>query len=675
MTALPRKGVWNFAYRDRAAETAESVESQTPFLGNREPATALPPVAEPAGAGEAPNPGLIHGDDGMISLAAVIGTLIVVVMIGFLGNCIRAVQQRIEIQNAADAAAFSSSLWMARGMNAVTACNHLIGELSALCVLHEAIGGPELDEDEEPDTEETKTLNIFIKIGRNFASDVIPLDSTLLENACDTISDDDEKAIGAATLYDSRMTLKWITAQALVGKLIAKILEKIPILQALAPPIHIACSLLIAECYKEYLLLRYLQKVASFLVKPKHLLEDQVVPLMARYSKTMADRGLGGSGIASPLASQIRRTLDELKRRNNVDLAIAPAARRLALPIEPEPEPKNGSGGKIPSNYSGSNWPAPLESLFKLMDAVRDIKSYIDKVGKFIGISIPGPLNDELEKWTNISNMRPASDGSVQNPTRKKVESLKADWDDESTTQWTRATYPYVDSGRAPVVSTLGGVAFVPLSKAPTWYIHWTNRFTLVKTWQFRKGERFGSGRSADPLLLYVMRDSKPLARGHEPWTNDSRRAEQDFTLVGLAQRDVSTLFSPNVYKSPEPKSWVASAQAMFYNANEQRPGNSGSKGTTQPVVGWNTLNWENPGQVPEYGAPPSEDSGSDWLPWSGFQRGWKNPPAVKLNWQAKLVPVTRTRLTDSQSEPELPQKFRKPLSETIPFTSSLDAH
>ena len=63
----------------------------------------------------------MHGDDGMISLAAVVGLLIIVVMIGFLGNCIRAVQQKIEIQNAADSAAYSSALWMARGMNAVTA--------------------------------------------------------------------------------------------------------------------------------------------------------------------------------------------------------------------------------------------------------------------------------------------------------------------------------------------------------------------------------------------------------------------------------------------------------------------------------------------------------------------------------------------------------------------------
>ena len=48
-------------------------------------------------------------------------------------------------QNAADAVAFSSAQWMARGMNAATATNHLLGEVTAITVVIEGLGGPEAD--------------------------------------------------------------------------------------------------------------------------------------------------------------------------------------------------------------------------------------------------------------------------------------------------------------------------------------------------------------------------------------------------------------------------------------------------------------------------------------------------------------------------------------------------
>lgn len=607
----------------------------------------------------------------MISLAAVIGILIIVVMIGFLGNCIRAVQQKIEIQNAADAAAYSSALWMARGMNAVTATNHMIGELSALCVLHEAIGGPELDDDEAPSTTEFTMYNQFIKnFGPRCNSDIPPLliiDMQLLDRASETISDGDEDAIGGAMLYDSRATLKWISSMAVVTKVVAKVLEKTGFLTGLALAMHAGATAAIAESYKEYLILRYLQKVAGMLVEVKHGVEDQIIPLMVEYEKSAAGESIVGG---SNLATQISDMLDELKERNAAEVAISPAARKSQLPIEPEAAPRGGGGGDVPSTGHSTGLPPEVNGLLKNLGVAKEVRSFL---GAILDAADLGQIDSAFNSGNSFAN-GPPEDGSTQNPTRDKVKELSADWEEESTTQWTRATYPYVDSGRAPVVSTLEGILVVPLSKAGTYYTHWTNRFTLVKTWQFRKGERFGRP-SAEPLALYVMRDSKPLERGSEPWTRDNREAERLFTLTGFARRDVETLFSPRVYSSPEPKNWVATAQAILYNANEQQPGTVGSKGTTQPVVGWNTLNWADPSQVPEYGAEPSEDTDSNWFPWSGLIKGWKNPPAVKLNWQAKLVPVTRTRLDDSTSDSELPQNFRRPVSEIIPFTSDLDAH
>ena len=57
----------------------------------------------------------------------------------------RTTVEKIEMQNAADASAYSASLQLARGMNAITATNHHIGEMMSLVVLHKAIAGENVD--------------------------------------------------------------------------------------------------------------------------------------------------------------------------------------------------------------------------------------------------------------------------------------------------------------------------------------------------------------------------------------------------------------------------------------------------------------------------------------------------------------------------------------------------
>ena len=79
-------------------------------------------------------------------LIAIIGMFLIM---AFLGNVGYVVTEKMHTQNAADAIAFSSAQWMARGMNAVTATNHLLGETTGLVVVIEGLGGPEADHDME----------------------------------------------------------------------------------------------------------------------------------------------------------------------------------------------------------------------------------------------------------------------------------------------------------------------------------------------------------------------------------------------------------------------------------------------------------------------------------------------------------------------------------------------
>ena len=62
---------------------------------------------------------------GKISIVTIFAVLSLVVLVGLVGNVGHVVNEKLEVQHAADNAAFSSAQWMARSMNSVTASNHL----------------------------------------------------------------------------------------------------------------------------------------------------------------------------------------------------------------------------------------------------------------------------------------------------------------------------------------------------------------------------------------------------------------------------------------------------------------------------------------------------------------------------------------------------------------------
>jgi len=86
------------------------------------------------------------GEEGMISLVSLFAVLGLLILFGALANVGRVTARKLETQNAADAVAHGAAVEMARGMNAITTANHLIGELTALCVVHHGFGGDELDD-------------------------------------------------------------------------------------------------------------------------------------------------------------------------------------------------------------------------------------------------------------------------------------------------------------------------------------------------------------------------------------------------------------------------------------------------------------------------------------------------------------------------------------------------
>jgi hypothetical protein len=152
------------------------------------------------------------------------------------------------------------------------------------------------------------------------------------------------------------------------------------------------------------------------------------------------------------------------------------------------------------------------------------------------------------------------------------------------------------------------------------------------------------------PPHMYVMRDMQSMDKGNEPWTHDSQRAAELFTVVAIAHRDPwKAPFSPVVYRTPYSKQGTfAFSQSMFYGANGRREIKTAGKDTRQPDTGWDTLNWTPPVQAPEWGlSDPSHEGTRPWEALIGKHKPLRLAE-VRINWLAKLVPISLDMVQDA---------------------------
>ncbi len=716
-----------------------------------------------------------------MTLIAIIGMMVI---IGFVGNAGYVVTEKMNAQNAADAVAFSSAQWMARGMNAVTATNHLLGEITALTVVIEGLGGPEADAKLEaypPASRITDSINQnFVKLatinglavyGAQAAGKV---DGKFLDVVVNKfVSKKDAKHKAWATIYDSKLALKKSTAKRLIAKSIANGLLWVP------PPwgwlsaiggyaIHIKMNLELAEIGVEYVILEGLERIVSSDVIRKlkvNLIEQRLIPAMAAHGDYLAGRSsiVGTSNRpkmdSSVVNHAIGKSIDHLGQVYHVKAAVYPTVKtigipgvaklaKMRLPIAPEAPPS--MTGTPESKYLkawsnddpiASDDKDPIAEIQKKMAENRKrteqrIKDLNEEI-KFL----EGLLNQVQDLKTrtaaNQDTSKEAQDErkayqdeqtKIDTDISKKKETLKQREKDleeikaqqkkvaeaakeldkipnkpdnlsanlkhlaltglksptgatnggmnqaeEQYTQWVRATYPYVDAFRAPILALFR--ENLEISGAGEYYKKWTDRYTLTKSWQFRSGYRFratnGSKEEGEwykeaknkPLTMYVMVETfdpdkppqlpkpgaKRVQKGYEVWTKDTTEgkemAEKMLTVVGMTHREIEPFFSPIIYPVASRFGMSTFAQAIYYNSNAQTPGEKGKIGTTQAKLGWDTLNWDPATTVPEWGNELTK-SKAKW-PWELFESSevWQGNAKVKLNWQAKLMPVRQSRL------------------------------
>jgi TolA-binding protein len=730
---------------------------------------------------------------GKITLVTLIAILGLVVLAGFVGNAGHVVTAKVNSQNAADAIAFSTAQWMARGMNAITATNHLLGEVTGIVVVLEGLGGPEADlemEDYPPQSRVTDTVNrtladmAYIQGLATYGAPAAgKLDKKFLDAVVKNLISKEEKDAthkAFATIYDSKLVLKRATTKRLVAKFFANWLLFVPppwgyLSAAAGYAIHIVANVQLVEIGVEWVILHGMEKVVTSDVIRKlkvDVLEDKLVPALAAHgdflaghsSKVAQNRPKSEAGVVT---HAVRQTVEHLQRVYGVRAVVYPTDRTypllktLRLPIEAEPKPSMRRTYRDEKEWGDDElkFEDPDDQLDKMKEEIQDKKrkiqarinelqqyasflrgldAKIEELKKQEGVSQQERSEFEQEKREIAEDLR-ATEELIKKRTaelkelearEKKMEEtiqqLQAappgsgnisaernhlalhlmDQAEERYTQWVRASYPYVDSFRAPMITLFR--KHLDRSEAHKHYKKWTDRYTLVKSWKFRSGYRFykspgsknrGEWREdpkTEPLRMYVMegayakdpndytviRTGRKDQKGHETWTQNSaagkKLAEELFTVVAMTRRDIEPLFSPVIYPVATRNGMTTFAQAIFYNSNEQQPLARGAKSSTQAKLGWDTLNWDPAATVPEWGAPAATSNTAKW-PWDVFKsdRELARRAAVRLNWQAKLMPVTKNRLQQAipAALPAGETKMSRDLTIALPLFEEMVTH
>lgn len=483
--------------------------------------------------GVARRQGLHADEDGMLSFVNLLAVILFLMLLALVGNVGRTVNEKIEVQNSADAVAYSSATWMARGMNSVTAVNHLIGELMSFVVLYDAIGVRETTKEKQQQVLQVEVAALRAAAGgaKNAATKTPAFESIdgrkgFDVHVADTVRD------GKKNLIETWTTLYGI-------KTLVIPLEKGPIpIRVIGVAIDILCLVVEIYAWAEWEILDLLEQMARPLWEARNLFLEHVLPKLCQsYADVIC-------GMVPEVAGQ---AAEEIGRRNHCTGFVFP--KRPKLPLGPDP--------------------------------------YRFEAGAEFGKS-----------------------------------------------QVVRATYPWVVYRRRPILSVM---SWMKLSDAANLYLKYTTQHSIdtCRTY-YDKGKQY----------MLVIDDSmnpgesKTVGKGNESWTRDTAAADRLFSVVGFAHRVPPRPFASGVYRQPTPDGFVAYAQAIVWNANLQDPANTPKQ--HQPQVGWDTLNWSRPTDVSHsYEHPEDPGMWKDRHDWA---------PMIRVNWQARLVPVGAERLKEAAS-------------------------
>ena len=527
----------------------------------------------------------LKDERGMISMVNAVAVAFCAVLITLIINVGHIAHQKIETQDSADAVAYSGAVWKARGMNAVTATNHVMGEMMGFVILHEAMGGQRLEHPEmgpadtrRPDAALDSAYHAAHGMGAS-----TPAYSVVRQR---------EGIYADRTLLDSKIKLKkWLT-HIYRMKAIAKAMQQSSFPPIVAAGVALETSMNAFEVVilAEYKVLLSIHRTAVSLLEVKRLLRDRMLPNAKQYTTYVVNN--------TPAIAQ--RAAELIAEKNRTRGTLFPLRFEMPLVVDP-----------------------------------------------FATAAAPNVPNSQ-----RVAAPRPGHSCPSDQATNMRDQVVK-------TSQLARASWPWVNYHRQPILNTLG--ALLPFAQARKHYFHHTAGAAKYLCDVLQTDHH--------DLGLYVLKGYPAPDKGYALWTDDPVLADNHFTVMGLAYRSRTMVIGePAIYQQQHPEGRIAYAQAIVYNANAQRPHphhhNLNCK-RIQPIrqadVGWDTLNWKP-------GTRPYELIGIG----AGIHAEF---PKVKVNWQAKLVPVTANRYAQMRAT-DLPQPFAGVAEKLLPtLPQSLRTH
>jgi hypothetical protein len=274
-------------------------------------------------------------ESGMLSLVSLFVVLAFLALFAALSNIGKAVAQKLEAQNAADAVASSAGVELARGMNAITTTNHLIGELHALVVLHHALGGDELDGRANvaaTPADIKNNLDTTFKIVVSATAGAAPVQAEYDDVA-------KEPQTGGA-LRDCRLRLKQVMTWAYASHAVGRFFLDMGWIPAVGPAIVATGDLIVFQSqgfehkvWLEWKTLDSLETAARGLNPFKQALERTIVPGLHGYAQAQRVQA----------ALKAESAADSIGQQHNVEGSLFPSVNKnpsspaLALPVQTEP--------------------------------------------------------------------------------------------------------------------------------------------------------------------------------------------------------------------------------------------------------------------------------------------------------------------------------------------------
>jgi len=547
---------------------------------------------------------------GNMTVINIVAVMLCTVLTTFILNASNIASRRIEHQDVADAVALSSGYWMQRGMNAVTATNHVIGELAGIVIVHHSLGGDLLDDGgKAEDASELRSLTIKKGSDLKRVNTLLELAKTgaqalgYQETDVYRLVREKDGVFAEAAILDGKVTLKRRLTEVYLSIIAAKIMQRFPPTAAAGAALEAAMVILEQWIGVEYRMLKAAQSVAKGLTPTKQSLRDETLPKAKRYTDDVV---INIPRIAEAAAEEIARQNRKAGERFPIGTTF-PVSLKLPVKIDPHAE----------------------------ADAV-----VLDPKRPPVVIPTKESCNCDC----------PSVESAINRDQINKI------------TQLARATFPWVVYHREPVIKAL---SLAPLSKASHFYKEHSDGYSKRITNHLQTTT---TDTRNEKIQLYVLEDHFAPDKGFESFTDNPETADKLFAVTGLAYFEKPNVIGERLFKQFHAEGRVAIAQVLVYNANDQvipehkidltckrlRP-------NRQADVGWDTLNWKS-------GTRPSELVAK----WDSGGAPAVICPEIEVNWQCKLVPISNSQWNRMLEVGDVPSPFAAVLAKLIPNTQGL---